>query len=60
MQLSQLGYRKIEPVEIAAENPSLLDELIEYHIRDLQYSEARLSAELHLLPFDFRRQYRAA
>lgn len=58
-QMSRLGYRKKEPVEIPREKPTLIAELIDYYLSDLQFSEGRLGGELHLLPFDFRR-YRTA
>lgn len=58
-QMGRLGYRMQEPVPIPAESPTLLQELIDYHVKDLQFTEQRLSTELHLHWFDFRRQYRA-
>jgi Zn-dependent peptidase ImmA (M78 family)/transcriptional regulator with XRE-family HTH domain len=56
-QMSRMGYRTKEPVEIAADKPSLLKELLDYYLKDLQIPEARLGGELHLLPFEFRRYH---
>ena len=58
-QMSARGYRTKEPVETPAEEPTLLGEVINYYLNQLKFSEQQLSAELHLLPFAFRRQYRA-
>ncbi len=59
MQMSKAGYRTREPVKINPEPPTLLGEMIGYYLNDLKYTEQRLSAELHMRPFMFRRHYQA-
>lgn len=58
-QLSQLGYRKREPVAIAIERATLFTELVEFCLASANYSDQQLSTRLHLYPFEFRRLFRA-
>lgn len=46
-EMGKAGYRKIEPVKIPAEEPSLLDEIINAHRGELGYSDT----DLHKLVF---------
>lgn len=57
MHMGKLGYRTEEPVPIPAEQPSLIRELVQFHLNDLQYSEAQLSDLLSFDPVECRSQY---
>lgn len=59
MQLGKLGYRTKEPIELPPEPPTLLAEMVGYYLNDLGYSEQKLSADLHMQAFHFRRKYRS-
>lgn len=55
-QMSRLGYRTREPVDVPKEKPALLGELLDYHLGDLELSENDLRSVLHFAdPFQFRR-----
>jgi Zn-dependent peptidase ImmA (M78 family)/transcriptional regulator with XRE-family HTH domain len=56
-QISAMGYRKQEPVEIPREQPNLLTELVRVHLEDLSYSQEQLSATLYMTPPDFLDEY---
>jgi Zn-dependent peptidase ImmA (M78 family)/transcriptional regulator with XRE-family HTH domain len=56
-QLSAMGYRKREPVEIPREQPGLLSELVRVHLEELDYSNEQLSAALHLNTNEFLSEY---
>jgi len=43
MRITQLGYRKREPVDIEPETPALFHRLIELHVSELDYSWADLA-----------------
>ena len=49
MQMGQYGYRKVEPVTIPAEEPVLLDEIINTHRNDLGYSVRDLNRLVYSL-----------
>jgi Zn-dependent peptidase ImmA (M78 family)/DNA-binding XRE family transcriptional regulator len=53
MRFSQLGYRKHEPVEIAVETPTLIQQTIGIHRRDHGYSVSDLSRTAHMLEEEF-------
>jgi Zn-dependent peptidase ImmA (M78 family) len=53
MRFSQLGYRKHEPVEIAAETPTLIRQVIDIHRKDHGYSVDDLSRAAHMLEEEF-------
>lgn len=59
MKLSQNGWRKSEPLddEWEIEQPTLLNELIEFHLVDLGYSENELFSLLNANKKTFRREY---
>ena len=57
MQISKLGYRKNEPYEIEAEKPTLLKELINSHINDLDYTKAELAKALKLNMAELQNMY---
>lgn len=48
MRMSQLGYRKREPVPIAPEQPRLLGKLLDFHQEDLHYSVDELCKTLNI------------
>lgn len=54
-QLSVLGYRKSEPIELAVEKeqPTLLKSVIELYRKDLGYSSEQLAATVHMSMKDF-------
>lgn len=56
-QLSRAGYRKHEPVEIKAEQPKLITEIVEVHLDDLGYSVEELSKALHIEVAEFAGDY---
>jgi Zn-dependent peptidase ImmA (M78 family)/transcriptional regulator with XRE-family HTH domain len=49
IQMSRLGYRKNEPVDLEPETPELLDALVAYHQNELGYSDAELNRTLNTL-----------
>lgn len=59
MQMGKAGYRKREPVEldIPAEEPSLLQELIGVHLNELNYTVLELSKALAIHEHEFRSMY---
>lgn len=56
-RLGATGYRMHEPVELAAEEPSIIRQLIEIHQRDFGYSVAELARLLDLNEGEFRLRY---
>lgn len=57
VQISQAGYRKKEPVAIAAEQPRTMEEIVEFHMNDLDYTTEDVSMLLHLPEDTFRKIY---
>lgn len=47
MQMGKAGYRKHEPVTITPEEPSLLNELIQLHCKQLGYGPRELAKTMH-------------
>jgi Zn-dependent peptidase ImmA (M78 family) len=62
MQMGKAGYRRREPPEldIAAEEPRLLQELLRFHLEDLGYSLEQLADLLCALPAVLSAQYSVA
>ena len=58
MEMSRLGYRKREPNEPPKEHPSLLRQMISYHVKKLDYSTADLARLLLLGAAEFQEMYR--
>jgi Zn-dependent peptidase ImmA (M78 family)/DNA-binding XRE family transcriptional regulator len=56
-RLSQLGYRKREPVAIPREEPTLLRRVIDFHRQEHGYSVTDLSNVATLSETDFRTSY---
>jgi len=56
-QISSLGYRKKEPIFLTPEEPTLLREIINVHINELEYSTTELSELLHLNENEFFNTY---
>jgi Zn-dependent peptidase ImmA (M78 family)/transcriptional regulator with XRE-family HTH domain len=56
-QISAKGYRKSEPIEIPKEQPTLITEIIQAHMTELDYSESQLAEMLCLLPSDLEQYY---
>ena len=59
IEMSKLGYRKREPNEPAKETPSLLRQMIAFHIKKLGYSLGDLAKLFHLRVPEFQEMYRA-
>jgi len=57
MEMSRLGYRKREPNEPPKEMPSLLRQIIAYHMNKLGYSVQEMAKLLHLRVPEFQRMY---
>lgn len=60
MQMGKRGYRTHEPVEIATETPSLLNELLEVHKRNLGFGPRELAEMMHATEVDVLREYLGA
>lgn len=58
-QLSARGYNQVEPFPIAAEQPTLINEIVQVHLDSLGYTEQELSALVRLRPAEFRELYMA-
>lgn len=58
MEMSRLGYRKREPVEIPPERPKLLRQMVAFHLNKLGYSVGQLAQMLHLTVAEFQEMYR--
>jgi len=56
-QIGALGYRKKEPVNIPAETPGILHEIINAYLSELGYSKEELASTLHLTAPEFERIY---
>lgn len=56
-QLSAMGYRRAEPVEVPPEQPALLQELLRVHLEDLGYDHEQLAQAVGMLPDEFLRSY---
>lgn len=58
MQMGKLGYRSNEPsMNLTAESPSLLQEILETHRSQLSYSTEQLSVLLAIHEHEFRAMY---
>ncbi|MGO9597636.1 MAG: helix-turn-helix domain-containing protein [Isosphaeraceae bacterium] len=57
MTMSSNGWRKREPVDIPAEEPSVVKSLVDVHLRDYAYSIAELCEAIRASQEDFRRDY---
>ncbi len=56
-QISAKGYRKNEPIEIDREQPTLITEIIQAHISELDYTKEQLASMLCLLPSELEQYY---
>lgn len=57
MRMSDLGYRKKEPIYIPREKPTLINEILDTFLSDLSFSGEELSTFLHISPDEFEEQY---
>jgi|HubBroStandDraft_2_1064218.scaffolds.fasta_scaffold59686_3 Zn-dependent peptidase ImmA (M78 family)/DNA-binding XRE family transcriptional regulator len=57
MEMSKLGYRKREPNELPKEHPSLLRQMIAFHMKKLGYSISEMARLLHLKGAEFESMY---
>lgn len=59
LQMSKFGFRTREPVslDIKIEQPSLLRELIQFHLTELKYSIQEICLILNMNPMEFRSMY---
>ncbi|MGH6771254.1 MAG: XRE family transcriptional regulator [Xanthobacteraceae bacterium] len=58
IEMSKLGYRKREPNEPPKEHPSLLRQMISFHMKKLGYSISEMAKLLHLKAAEFQEMYR--
>jgi Zn-dependent peptidase ImmA (M78 family)/DNA-binding XRE family transcriptional regulator len=58
VRMSQYGWRTQEPIEIPREEPTLVSELIEFHLGELGYSEEELAKAILCDLAEFREMYR--
>jgi len=58
IEMSKLGYRKREPNEPPKEHPSLLRQMVSYHMKKLGYSVSEMAKLLHLKVAEFQEMYR--
>ncbi|MBS1774416.1 MAG: ImmA/IrrE family metallo-endopeptidase [Bacteroidetes bacterium] len=59
-QMAAKGYKKNEPIDIEADKPSLLREIIDTYIEDLGYNKAELANILHITENEFDVNYLGA
>ncbi len=57
MQMGNLGYRKKEPVNIPAETPGIINEMVNAYLTDLGYTRDELAAILHMTVDEFEQVY---
>jgi Zn-dependent peptidase ImmA (M78 family) len=57
VQMSQKGWNKSEPVQIAAEDPTLLMEMIRIHRQDFEYNPQDLANLLGMQPDEWSQEY---
>lgn len=57
MEMNRLGYRRREPNEPPKEHPSLLKQMILFHMKKLEYSIKEMAHLLCLLPSEFESMY---
>lgn len=58
IEMGKLGYRKREPNEPPKEHPSLLRQMIAFHIKKLGYGISEMAKLLHLRAAEFQDMYR--
>jgi Zn-dependent peptidase ImmA (M78 family)/transcriptional regulator with XRE-family HTH domain len=58
IEMNRLGYRKREPNEPPKEHPSLLRQMIAFHIKKLGYSINEIAKLLNLRATEFQEMYR--
>lgn len=59
IEMGKLGYRKREPNEPPKEHPSLLRQILAFHMKKLGYSVSEIAKLLHLKASEFQEMYRA-
>jgi Zn-dependent peptidase ImmA (M78 family)/transcriptional regulator with XRE-family HTH domain len=57
MRFGQLGYRKVEPIEIPREEPTLIRRVVDFHRQQHGYSDAELSRAARLYETEFQAIY---
>jgi Zn-dependent peptidase ImmA (M78 family) len=55
--MNALGFSRAEPVEIPPEVPTLMKELVEYHVNDLKYSLQDVAGAVRAEFDEFSRTY---
>ena len=53
IEMSKLGYRKREPVDLPRETPSLLRRMVAFHTKTLGYSTDQMATLLQMTPPEF-------
>lgn len=56
-QYRKMGYHRKEPIDIPKEKPSLMNELIDLHVNDLNYSISEMCELLLCSPSDYKNLY---
>jgi Zn-dependent peptidase ImmA (M78 family)/transcriptional regulator with XRE-family HTH domain len=57
MRFNKLGYKKVEPIEIPREEPTLIKRVIEFHRSQHGYTDAELSRAARLVQDEFQGIY---
>lgn len=57
MQMGALGYRTNEPFPIPREEPTLLREVVQFHLKDLNYTDGQLAKVIRLNKGEFKKTY---
>jgi len=57
MHMSKRGYRTEEPMPLAAEEPTLIAEMLQYHSETLKYADTELASLLSLECGEFHEMY---
>lgn len=60
VQLSQHGYRQVEPFPLSPEMPAIVDQAIDVHVREHGYTVDEVAAMVDMLPDEFRAVYLTA
>lgn len=55
--ISKLGYRTKEPVDVPRDEPTLINELMRYHMTQLGYGEGEMTKVLNWYPHEYRPTY---
>ena len=57
MQMGALGYRRNEPFPFPREEPTLVREVVQFHLKDLSYTDQQLAKVIRLNTGEFKKRY---